>query len=54
MKLREWLEYKKTYTRKELLKFAFCCSIPFGVGLIAIIIVLIFKPHRENGRWKID
>lgn len=51
MKLKEYLSYEKTVTRKEYLKFAAFNWIPLS-GPIAILWVLIAKPHDPNGKWK--
>jgi len=53
MKLKDWFNYKKTFTRKELIFFGFLCSFPFGIiGWGVSLIAIILKPHDPKGKWK--
>ena len=49
--MKDYWKYEKTHTRKDLLKLCWMCSVPIA-GWIALIYVMIFKPHKKGGRWK--
>ena len=53
MKLKKYLnDYKKEFTRLDLLLLLVCCIVPFTPILI-IIFIITFKPHDPNGKWKL-
>ncbi len=48
---KSWYDYKREWTRMDLIKFGWMCSIPV-VGWAALIWSMIFKPHDIKGKWK--
>ena len=49
----EWLSYKRTFTRKELMIFGFWCSLIWFVYLLVVIPLTYFiRSHDHSGRWK--
>jgi len=50
-KQKDWYNYKRTLTRKELLKLCWTCSIPF-VGWMGLGLAMFLKGHKQGGGWK--
>lgn len=48
MKFKEWLKYKRTLTRKELLIICLVSSVGFIFSLIALLIIIVIKPHNKD------
>lgn len=49
--MKDWYKQKREISRGELLKLCWLTSIPIA-GWLALITVMIQKPHDKKSRWK--